>query len=214
MSNRQNIPLRSVLFEDRLKRYNFIRWFDNLEKVLKSENKAYVLTTPIPSPPHQNFTILRKSWLSHVTDAMDVKTLMLATMEDEISQKVHQLSVYDMVIALRDDFNQYRELERYNVIRSLEKLKMVKGQGLREHFKSVKMHLEYLANFPPLLSQELIITIVIETLIHPYNKYVRDSEVDLESITLDELQVLLEVSHMDESKRYLFNYRSHLSYKV
>ena len=84
-NNRPPFSLRSVLEKDKLNGTNFLDWQRNLGIVLMQEMKLYVLDEPIPEEPTVNAPrAQRDTYIKHQNDSVDVKCLMLATMESEL----------------------------------------------------------------------------------------------------------------------------------
>ena len=90
-SNTNSFSLRSVLEKDKLNGANFLDWYRNLRIVLTQERKLYVLEQRISEAPPANATRDDKdAYKKHQDDALDVSSLMLATMNSEL-QKQHEL---------------------------------------------------------------------------------------------------------------------------
>ena len=84
-NNKPTLSLRSVLEKDKLNGTNFLDWHRNLRIVLMQERKLYVLYEPIPKEPASNAPRAQSNtYIKHQNDSVNVKCLMLATMESEL----------------------------------------------------------------------------------------------------------------------------------
>ena len=111
------LSLRSILDKVRLNGVNFIDWDRNLRIVLKQERKDYVLGGPIPPQSRGS----RDAHDKHVSDALDVGCLMLASMELDLqSQMVHLSDTpYQMMNLLKDMFQEQAQTERFKTLKEL-----------------------------------------------------------------------------------------------
>ena len=76
-----NLSLQSILKKDKLTGTHFLDWYRNLRMVFKYEQKLYVLKEPITEPPATNTPQVEKdAYKKHQDDTLDVKCLMLTTM--------------------------------------------------------------------------------------------------------------------------------------
>ena len=84
-NNTPTLSLRSVLEKDKLNGTNFLDRHRNLRIILMQERKLYVLDEPIPEEPTTNAPrAQRDTYIKHQNNSIDVKCLMLATMESKL----------------------------------------------------------------------------------------------------------------------------------
>ena len=69
----------------------------------------------------------------HLDDALDVKRLMLATMNSEFQKQHKNMDAYDMVMHLKKLYQGQAQQERFNVSKALFQCKMVEGSLVRAH---------------------------------------------------------------------------------
>ena len=104
-NNRPPFSLQSVLEKDKLNGTNFLDWHRNLGIVLMQEMKLYVLDEPIPEEPIANSPrAQRDTYIKHQNDSVDVKCLMLATMESELQKQMVYMEAFTMIARLKEMF--------------------------------------------------------------------------------------------------------------
>src|SRR3954466_8764322 len=97
--------LRSILDKDKLNGKNYMDWVRNLRIVLRSDKKEKVLDTPIPDEPADNaYPALKNAYKIACDDSLEVSCLMLACMEPELQNKFEDQDAYDMIMTLKDMF--------------------------------------------------------------------------------------------------------------
>ena len=66
------------------------------------ERKLYVLDEPIPEEPAANASrAQRDTYIKHQNDSVDVKCLMLATMESELQKQMVDMEEFNMIAISR-----------------------------------------------------------------------------------------------------------------
>ena len=119
-SNNSTMSLRSVLDKDKLTGTNFLDWFRNLRIILKKERKLYVLDEPLPKEPVDNAPrVENNAYQKHHNDSIDVARLMLATMSSELQKDLENMEAYDMILNLKEMFQQQARQERYETTKAL-----------------------------------------------------------------------------------------------
>ena len=113
-NNNSSMSLRSVLEKDKLIGTNFLDWFQNLRIVLKQERKLYVLDEPHPEEPAESASRADKNaYDKHHNDSINLACLMLPTMSSELQKDLENMEVYDMIVNLKEIFQQHARQERY-----------------------------------------------------------------------------------------------------
>ena len=79
-NNTPTLSMLSVLEKDKLNGTNFLDWHRNLRIVLVQERKLSVLDEPVANAPRAQ----RDTYIKNQSDSVDIKCLMLATMEFEL----------------------------------------------------------------------------------------------------------------------------------
>ena len=71
------------------------------------EMKLYVLDEPIPEEPATNAPRAQRDiYIKHQNDSVDVKCLMLATMEFELQKKMVDMEAFTMIACLKEMFQE------------------------------------------------------------------------------------------------------------
>ena len=117
-NNTPTLSLRSVLEKDKLNGTNFLDWHRNLRIVLLQERKLYVLDEHIPKEPAANAPrAQRDTYIKHQNDSVDVKCLILATMESELQKHMVDMEAFTMIACLKEMFQEQARIERFSTIR-------------------------------------------------------------------------------------------------
>ena len=120
-----NTTLRSILEKDKLNSKNFLDWYRNLRIVLKHERKLYVIDKAIPDEPAPDVPRTeRNAFNKHKEDSLDVTCIMLATMEPELQKQMEDMEAYDMIVHLKEMFQEQARHERFAVTKELNSCKM------------------------------------------------------------------------------------------
>ena len=144
-NNNSTMSLRSVFEKDKLTRTNFLDWFRNLRIVLKQERKLYVLDEPHPEEPAESASRADKNaYDKHHNDSLDVACLMLATMNSELQKELEHMEAFDMIVKLKETFQQQARQERYDTTKALHSCKMAEGAPVSAHVLKMKGYIEHL----------------------------------------------------------------------
>ena len=123
-----NTTLRSILEKDKLNSKNFLDWYRNLRIVLKHERKLYVIDQAIPDEPAPDAPrVERNTFNKHKEDSLDVTCIMLATMEPELQKQMEDMEAYDMIVHLKEMFQEQARHERFVATKELNSCKIAPG---------------------------------------------------------------------------------------
>ena len=104
-NNTPTLSLQLVLEKDKLNGTNFLDWNRNLRIAVMQERKLYVLDEPIHKEPTVNAPrAQRDTYIKHQNDSVDVKGLMLATMESELQKQMVDIEAFIMIARLKEMF--------------------------------------------------------------------------------------------------------------
>ena len=144
-NNSSTMSLRSVLEKDKLTGTNFLDWFRNLRIVLKQERKLYVLDEPLPEEPGDYAPRAEKNaYEKHHNDSIDVACLMLATMSSELQKDLENMEAYNMILNLKEMFQQQARQERYETTKALHSCKMAEGASVSANVLKIKGYIEHI----------------------------------------------------------------------
>ncbi|XP_012453400.1 uncharacterized protein LOC105775429 [Gossypium raimondii] len=156
-ANTNSLSLRSVLEKDKVNSLNFLNLFLSLRIVLKQERKLYAIEQPLPNEPPSNASrVDRDVYNKHLDDMVDIRCLMLATMNPNI-QKPHK----DMV--------------SYDMIEHLEELYQGR-KPIGPHVLKMIGYIESLSKLGFPLSQELAIDVILQSFPDSYSHMLRTTE--------------------------------------
>ena len=194
-TNTAILSLRSVLEKEKLNGTNFLDWFRNLRIVLKHERKAYVLDRPIPDEPAANAPRAhRDAYAKHKDDFVDVGCLMLATMVPEIQRDLEHMEAYEMIVHLKEMFQQQARQERFETTKALHSCKMAEGVSVSSYVLKMKSYLDHLEwlGFP--MSQELATYLILNSLPDSYDQFVMNYNMNNMEKSVSELHVMLKTA--------------------
>ncbi|KAL1220012.1 hypothetical protein V5N11_028820 [Cardamine amara subsp. amara] len=104
--HQNSFSFRFVLEKDKLNGSNFLDWYRNLRIVLKQKRKDYVLEKVLPEKLRSNAShAVYDAWNKHYNDVVDVRCLMLATMNSELHKQYENVaSPIKMIASLKAMF--------------------------------------------------------------------------------------------------------------
>ena len=165
--------LRSILDKDKLNGTNYSNWVRNLRIVLRSDKKETVLDTPIPDEPADNASAaLKNAYKRACDDSLEVSCLMLACMEPELQKKFEDQDAYDMIVALKDMFQDQARTERYNVAKSFVECKLAEGAAVGPHVIKMVGYSQTLEKLGFPLGQELATDFILASLPSSYGQFI------------------------------------------
>ena len=187
------LSLRSILDKVRLNGVNFIDWDRNLRIVLKQERKDYVLGGPIPPVPSRGS---RDAHDKHVSDALDVGCLMLASMELDLqSQMVHLSDTpYQMMNLLKDMFQEQAQTERFKTLKELTLCQMAIGTPVGEHVLRFKGILDHLARLGIEFQKDIQASYLLGSLTPAFDQFVINYNMHSMDKTIMELHGMLQTT--------------------
>ena len=127
--------------------------------VLMPERKLYVLDDHIPKEPAPRAQ--RNTYIKHQNDLVDVKCLMLATMESELQKQMVGIKAFTMIACLKEMFQEQARIERFATIKALLSYKMVVGNSVNPYVLKMKGYLYHLEKLGLPISQELATDIIL-----------------------------------------------------
>ena len=137
------------------------------------ERKLYVIDEPIPEEPATNAPkAQRDTYIKHQNDSVDVKSLMLATMESELQKQMLDMEAFTMIARLKEMFQEQACIERFATIKALLSCKMVAGSSVNPYVLNMKGYLDHLKKLGLSISQELATYIILQTLPNAYDGFV------------------------------------------
>ena len=194
-NNNSSMSLRSVLEKDKLTGTNFLDWFRNLRIVLKKERKLYVLDEPHPEEPIESASRADKNaYDKHHNDSIDVACLMLATMNSELQKELEHMEAFDMIVKLKETFQQQARQERYDTTKALHSCKMAEGASVSAHVLKMKGYIEHLDRLGFPLNQELTTDLILNSLPASYSHFVMNFNMNEMEKSILELHLMLKTA--------------------
>ena len=83
--------------------------------VFKQERKSYVLEEPIPKPLVANAAKAEKgAYKKYQDDALDIRCLMLSTMNTELQKQYENMNAFDMIMHFKRLYQEQARHERFD----------------------------------------------------------------------------------------------------
>ncbi|KAG8497203.1 hypothetical protein CXB51_008568 [Gossypium anomalum] len=191
-ANTNTLSLRSVLEKDKLNGLNFLDWFRNLKIVLKQERKLYVIEKPLPDEPPANASRADKdAYKKHLDEMVDVRCLMLATMNPELQKQHEDMVAYDMIEHLKELYQGQARQERFDISKALFQCKLAEGRPVGPHVLKMIGYIESLSKLGFPLSQELATDVILQSLPDSYSQFVLNFNMNEIDKTLPQLLSML-----------------------
>ena len=159
------------------------------------ERKLYVLDEPIPEEPAANSPrAQRDTYIKHQNGLVDVKCLMLATMEPELQKQMVDMEAFTMIACLKEMFQEQARIERFATIKALLSCKMVTCNSISPHVLKMKGYLDHLENLGLPISQELATDIIFQTLPDSFDGFVMNYNMHNMEKTISQLHGILKTT--------------------
>ncbi|PKI66183.1 hypothetical protein CRG98_013436 [Punica granatum] len=193
--------LRSIHDKEKLFGNNFLDWYRNLRIVFTQEKKLYVLEQPLPVLSPDNATRAeRDAYRKHQDDAVSVGCLMLATMDPDLQKQHEHMGAYDMIVHLRQLYQDYARHEQFDVSKALFQTKLTEGSLVGPHVLNMIGYVETLGRLGFSLGQELATDLILQSLPSSYSQFVMNYNMKDHNKTLLELLGMLRTAEQDISK--------------
>ncbi|XP_054782699.1 uncharacterized protein LOC129289995 [Prosopis cineraria] len=128
---------------------------------------------PIPEEPVANAPRAQKdAYTKHTNDLVDVGCLMLATMVSELQRHLEHMEAYEMIVHLKEIFQQQVRQERYETIKALHSCKMAEGASFSTHVLKMKSYIDHLERLGFPLNQEFATDLILNSLLKSYDQVV------------------------------------------
>ena len=133
----------------------------------------------------------RDTYIKHQNDSVNVKCLMLATMESKLQKQMVDMEAFTMIARLEEMFKEQARIERFATIKVLLACQMVLGSSISPHVLKIKGYLDHLEKLGLSISQELAIDILLQTLPDAYDGFVMNYNMHNMEKTIFELHRML-----------------------
>ena len=175
-NNQNTFSIRSVLEMDKLNGSNFLTWSRNLRLVLRQERKDYVLEKALPVRIGSNAShAVYNAWNKHYNVAVDVRDLILATMDSDLREQYENMeSPIEMISSLKLKFQEQVRVERYQLVKSLTSCKLPNDHPVSPHVSKMMGYIDNLRKLDYPVSQELATEIILQSLPSSYDKFRRN----------------------------------------
>ena len=119
---------------------------------------------------------------------------MLACMEPELQKKFEDQDAYDMIVALKDMFQDQARTERYNVAKSFVECKLAEGAAIGPHVIKMVGYSQTLEKLGFPLGQELATDFILASLPSSYGQFISNYHMHGVEKVLNELCGMLKTT--------------------
>ena len=167
-----------------------------------SKRKAYVLDQPIPEEPTANAPrAQRDAYTKHKDDSVDVGCLMLATMVPKLQRDLGLMEAHEMIVHLKEMFQQQARQERYETTKALHSCKMAEGASVSTHMLKMKGYTNHLERLGFPMSQELATDLILNSLPESYDQFVMNYNMNNMEKSISELHGMLKTAEQSIKKK-------------
>ena len=122
---------------------------------------------------------------------------MLATMTSELQKQLEDMSSYDMIITLKEMFQEQARVERYKATVSLTSCKMVEGSPVSAHVLKMKSYLDQLEKLGSAMPRELAVDIILGSLPPSFKQFIMNFNMHQMEKSITELHGMLKNAQED-----------------
>ncbi|KAK9164200.1 hypothetical protein Syun_005102 [Stephania yunnanensis] len=125
---------------------------------------------------------------------------MLATMVLELQKDMELMKAYDMVITLKEMFQQQARQERFEIVKNLHSCKMTEGALVSPHVLKMKGYVDQLDRLGFPISQELAMNLILNSLPESYSQFVMNYNMNNMEKSISELHLMLKTAEQNIKK--------------
>ena len=176
----------------RLDKINFVPWLYSLKEYLQEKDKLYVISQPLPDFPPDDDKDGRSQWWKHVNDSTNVSILMRRFIDLPMFKGVEVPLAYEMIQELKETFHKQLTDERNRLIGKMRHLRAEGCDDITSIFHTLNNLLADFEFFGFTLPHRIIVGYVTNALGKSFNDVIESAKVDLDSLSLSEIQYILE----------------------
>ncbi|GJZ19136.1 hypothetical protein Tco_0555726 [Tanacetum coccineum] len=140
-------------------------------------------------------TTVKNAYHRHVSDLLNVRCLMLATMEHELQVKYIDVRAFHLITQLRLTFQTQARYERFNLIVNLSNYKIAEGSSVSAHVIKMIGHISRLERLGYTITLELAIDFILNSLSKEYKQFILNYNMNnVEGGTIVKLHKILKTS--------------------
>ena len=125
---------------------------------------------------------------------------MLATMNSDLQKQFENMEAHDMIVQLRNLFQEQARTERFETSKALYKCKLAGGSPVSPHVLKMMGYIENLGRLGYPLSQELATDIILQSLPQSYHQFILNYNMNGLEKSLTELHGMLKSAEQNIRK--------------
>jgi len=158
------ISLKSIFDTNKLIEPNF--WIGTrCENCSKARKEVICSWNPIPNAPVADIKEkVRNEHQRHVDDDEYATYVTLTSMSPELQRQYENIDAYDMIMYLKELFDEASRTKRYEISKELFRCKMIEGSLVNTHVLKMINYIEKLSQLGFVMDNELSIDLVLQPL--------------------------------------------------
>ena len=106
----------------------------------------------------------KNAYSKHKEDSLDVTCIMLATMDPKLQMPMEDIEAYDMIIHLKEMFQEQARHERFVVAKELNSCEMAPSGSVSAHVLKMKSYIDRIDKLSTPISKELATDLILASL--------------------------------------------------
>ena len=123
--------------------------------------------------------------------------LDVATMSSELQKDLENMEAYDMIVNLKEMFQQQARQERYDSTRALHSYQMAERASISAHVLKMKGYIEQLDRLGFPLSQELATDLILNSLPDSYGQFLMNYNMNEMDKSIFKLHTMLKTAEQN-----------------
>jgi len=158
------ISLKSIFDTNKLIGPNF--WIGTrCENCSEARKEVICSWNPIPNAPVADIKEkVRNEHQRHVDDDEHATYVTLTSMSPELQRQYENIDAYDMIMHLKELFDEASRTKRYEISKELFRCKMIEGSLVNTHVLKMINYIEKLSQLGFVMDNELSIDLVLQPL--------------------------------------------------
>ncbi|GJX86783.1 hypothetical protein Tco_0337557 [Tanacetum coccineum] len=157
-------------------------------------------TGPAPDPESADPDTIDK-YYETVNLEQEVACLMLSSMSPDLQRTLEKYNAYDMLKELKTMFEEQAKQELFESVKAFYACKQEEGQSVSSDLLKMKSYLEILECLGYVMSNELGVSLILNSLNKDYNQFVQNYNMHSMGKTITELHTMLKLHEKDIPKK-------------
>ncbi|KAJ9552913.1 LOW QUALITY PROTEIN: hypothetical protein OSB04_016958 [Centaurea solstitialis] len=149
--------LRFINSKWKLTGQNFPLWKMHLDNVLDAQGKRYVIEKPISRPECNSPEKDLAEYFKYMADESDVMSILSFSTSPEFTADLRVKYCHEVVKNIENQVGFYKKSGKYQIMKEIYSLKLVKGQSVKEHLLEMRKLFKSLSRMGYKMVQEELV---------------------------------------------------------